>query len=329
MTEKLASRIDLLGENTLEVKNRFFWQNTLTKRLAALLYAMEGKAVDCDAIQQSHELIKRNTGMFSQFRGNMAIAVAALLSFSENREQLLSDTLTLYGRLKDARFWSSDYLVMAAYQIAAHADPQEYDQTIERARAFYEGMKARHWFHTGQDDYIYAVMLGLSDIPVPEGTDRMERLYTALKPQFFSGNSVQALTQVLVLGGETEQTVARLLALCENLRARKLRMDRENTLPILGMLTLLPADVDILAGHVEETYTALRMLKGFGSLSTTKQELLLLSAALVASVIADDAKSGVLPALSTSIANIIIAQQAAMAAIAASSAAAASSSSSS
>lgn len=329
MKEKLAFRIDLLGENTLEVKNRFFWQNTLTKRLAALLYAMEGKAVDCDAIQESHDLIKRNTGVFSMFRGNMAIAVAALLSFSQNRQQLLSDTITLYGNLKDAKYWSSDHLVMAAYQIAAHADPREYGQVIERARAFYDGMKARHWFHTGQDDYIYSVMLGLSDIDVSEGVGRMEQLYDALKPQFFSGNSVQALTQVLILGGETDKTVEQLLSLCQRLRARNLRMDREYTLPMLGVLALLPTDMDALAGQVEDAYGMLRTKKGFAGLSITKQETLLLCASLVASVAVDDTKTGILPALSTSITNIIIAQQAAMAAMAASAAAAAAASSSS
>ncbi|MNW02436.1 hypothetical protein D3C71_1982170 [compost metagenome] len=79
---------------------------------------------------------------------------------------------------------------------------------------------------------------------------------------------------------------------------------------------------------ISDTYESLRTKKGFGSWSITKQELLLLSAALVAYKQIDEVKSGVLTtALSTSLTNIVIAQQTAIAVAATSSAAAASSAS--
>ncbi|MDQ0194225.1 DUF4003 family protein [Paenibacillus wynnii] len=156
----------------------------------------------------------------------------------------------------------------------------------------------------------------------------MEQLYAALKPEFLSGNSVQALTQVLILGDEAPEATVRVLALRDAFRSRGIRLDKEYTLSSLGVLSLLPCDREAIVSDVSDTYEFLRTKKSFGNWSISKQELLLLSSALVAFKSVDDVKSGILTTtLSTSITNIVIAQQTAIAAAAAASAAAASSSS--
>ncbi|MGF7047272.1 hypothetical protein J2T13_001777 [Paenibacillus sp. DS2015] len=300
----------------------------MVNRLAALLYTAENKIADDDAIRASYVLIKESTGRFSSFRGTSVISIATLLSLSDDKETQLANTLAVYELLKDAKFRASDYLVVAAYQIAALTTSDQYLRTIERAKMFYDSMKAKHRFLTGQDDYVFAAMLGLSDIDIESGVDRMEQLYTALKPEFLSGNSVQALTQVLVLGDDAPEAVIHVLALRDSFRTRGIRLDKEYTLSSLGVLSLLPCNKDTIVTDVSETYEFLRTKKGFGNWSITKQELLLLSAALVAFKNVDDVRNGILTTmLSTSITNIIIAQQTAIAVAAASSAAAAGSSS--
>ncbi|MEC0094423.1 DUF4003 family protein [Paenibacillus macquariensis] len=133
---------------------------------------------------------------------------------------------------------------------------------------------------------------------------------------------------MLVLGEEALETVARVLALRDEFRTRGIRLDKEYTLSSLGVLSLLPCNKDTIVTDVSETYEFLRTKKGFGNWSIAKQELLLLSAALVAFKNVDDVRNGILTTmLSTSITNIVIAQQTAIAVAAASSAAAADSSS--
>ena len=327
MKEPYIARLELFADNAQRIKKAFAWQNALVTRLAALLYTAEGKAADPEAIRAGQDLIKENTRMFSSFRGNSAITIATLLSLSGEQEPRLTNTLAVHELMKDSKFRTSDYLVVAAYQIAAHTPPDQYIRTVERAKAFYDGMKVRHRFLTGQDDYIFAAMLGISDIEVKRGVERMEELYAELKPEFFSGNSVQALTQVLVLGEDTPEPAARVLALRDAFRAQGLRMDKEYTLSSLGVLSLLPYDQESIVNDVAGTFEFLRTQKGFGNWSITKQELLLLSASLVAFMYVEDVRSGVVTTmLSTSITNIIIAQQTAVAVAATSSAAAASSS---
>ena len=328
MNNTTQTRLTLLAENAQAIKREFSWQNTFTKRLAALLYAQEDRPVDCEAIRQCHALIKQNTGVFSAFRGDMALCVAALLSLSPNPEEVFGETLKVYGLLKDAKLRASDFLVVAAYQIAAQADPSRHGDVVARTRAFYDDMKARHFFYTGQDDYIFAAMLGLADLDAKAGGERIEQLFGRLKNEFWDKNSVQTLAQVLVLGGSDDSTVERVLALRDALRSEKIKLDKSYTLSSLGVLALLPVEVDALVRDMGEAQAGLRAQKGFSPWSVTTQEMLLYAAALVAGDYAQGAKDSVLTAtLSTSITNIIIAQQAAMiAAISASSAAASSSS---
>ncbi|WP_379146166.1 DUF4003 family protein [Paenibacillus sp. sgz500992] len=328
MKEPYTARLVLFAQNAQSIKKEFPWQNALVSRLAALLYTTEDKVADEGAIRASYELIKENTGLFSSFRGSSAISISALLSLSADREGQLRNTLSVYDMLKDIKFYGSDYLVVAAYQIAANQAPDQYLRTVERAKRFYDSMKAKHRFLTGQDDYIFAAMLGLSDIDIESGVERMEQLYATLKPEFRSGNSVQALTQVLVLGNQAKEAADRVLALRDAFLAQNIRMDKQFTLSSLGVLSLLPLSREDIVNDVSGTFEFLRTQKGFGKWSITEQELLLLSAALAAIKAVDEVQNGILnTVLSTSITNIIIAQQTAITAAAAASAAAASSSS--
>ena len=326
MNTNLQRKLVLFVQNAQTIKGEFRWQDTAVKQLAALLYALEGRPVDCDAIRNAQTQIKDNTGAFSAFRGSVALSIAALLSLSGNRETLFSDTLRVYELLKKTKLRSSDFLVVAAYQIAAHGKPEEYPRIVERTRAFYEAMKEKHWFLTGEDDYIFAAMLGLSGMDVTDGAARMEQIFSRLKPEFRDKNSVQALSQVLVLGENGPNTPERILVLRDALKAEKIKMDKTYTLPSLGVLALLPVDTETIVREIGEAQSFLREQKGFGSFSVDTQTLLLFSAALVASAHTENLKDSVLTAsLATSILNIIIAQEAAMiAAVCASSAAAAS-----
>lgn len=324
------ARSALFAENARAAKKAFAWRNAAVNRLAALLFAVEDRTIDIEAVRANLERVKRGTGLFSMFRGDSAIGLAAQLSLSADPETRLADALAVYEMLKDAKFKASPYLPIAAYQIAANATPDRFATAVARARAFYAAMKANHRFLTGQDDYIFAAMLALSDVEVEAGAKRMERLYAELKSELRSGNPLQALTQVLVLGDEGASPAERVLALKDAFRARGLPMDKQFTLPSLGVLALLPREAAEVVEETARTFEWLREQKGFGGWSVEKQELLLHAAALVAYRSAEE-RAGIVPlsTLATSLTNIIIAQQAAIAAAAAASAAVASTSSSS
>jgi len=328
MKQPITDKLDLFIGNAQKIKNGFVWQNTLTKHLAALLYALENKIIDCTAVKNCHTLIKKNAGLFSMVKGNMSLCIAAMLSLNDDSEKLFSDTMTAYSQLKAAKFHACDYLAVSACLIASNTDEQNFQNVVERARAFYDGMKKYHKFHTGEDDYIYSVMFGLSKIDPISGTERIEQIYQQLKPEFSAGgNSVQALSQALVFGEKSDEALARLTLLRNALKSRKLKLDKTYTLPALGVLSMIPVDANILADDILESQNYLRAQKGFGRLSITTQNLLLFSSAIVLSAYANEMKDSVVASLSTSITGIIIAQHVAIiAAVSASTAAGAASS---
>jgi hypothetical protein len=325
MNASVIQKQQLFVKNLHAIKGELPWQNAMVKRMAALIYAQAGKPMDVAAIKRSHALIKESTGVFSTFRGNMSLTVAALLSLKPNPSSVLNETLKMYDMLKSVKFHASDYLVVAAYLIASQAETLDALNAVKRSRAFYDAMKKRRFFATGQDDYVFAAMLGLSDVDISEGAKRIDQPHTLLKTNLRNANSIQTLSQVLVLGGSCDDTAKRVLTLRDALKARKIKMYKTYTLPALGILALLPVDVPTLVRDIESTFNALRTQKGLGEWSVSTQELLLYTAAIVAGAYADNIQCGlVTAALSTSITNILIAQQAAMiAAVAASSAAAA------
>jgi hypothetical protein len=327
MEQKSLSKLMLFASNWQTIRKEFKRHNAITKRMSALLYAQENKAIDCEAIKRCHSLIKENTGVFSTFRGNMVLCIATLLSLSPNSQRLFDESLKVYDMLKATKLRASDYLVVAAFQIASQTEPHNYQNAVTRTREFYDGMKTRNFFTTGHDDYIFAAMLGISDIEIAEGTERVAQLVDRLKSEFWNKNSVQTLSQVLTLGNSCDETVERVFSLRDKLRANKIKLDKTYTLPTLGVLILLPVECDAIIRDIAEAQTYLRTQKGFGVLSVNTQELLMFSAAVVAGEYADSIKCGVITAaLSTSITNIIIAQQVAMIAAASDSTEAATSS---
>ena len=117
MHQTTQSKLTLFAQNAQIVRKEFRWEHTLTKYMAALMYALEDKPIDCGAIRRCRELIKQNTGPFSTFRGNMALSIAALLSLTDNPQEMFENTLKCYDLLKATKLRASDFLVVAAFEI--------------------------------------------------------------------------------------------------------------------------------------------------------------------------------------------------------------------
>ncbi|MDT0125395.1 DUF4003 family protein [Paenibacillus sp. RRE4] len=322
MQPEQMAKAELFVSNTLILKKPFKWQHPIMRRLAALLYVVENKSIDPEAIQQTNDLMKQHTKRFSAFRGPSSFHFAAMLSLTTDQLARLQHTIQVHDLLKEIKFRNSDYLVMAAYQIAAQGQPEQFQHTVKRAKLFYDRMKKEHPFLTGHDDYIFTAMLALSDLELDTAITHMEQLYRELKPHFSAKNSVQTLTQILVIGDGGSEVSERLLALSEAFRSKNHRMDKTYTLPSLALFALLPVEINLLVDQVVETYDWLRTQEGFGAWSINKQELLLFSSALTAIQHVESLQNEILTtSMSTTITNIIIAQQAAMTAAAAAAAA--------
>ncbi|MDO5688621.1 MAG: DUF4003 family protein [Tissierellia bacterium] len=314
MNDKIDQIMELFIFNMKEMKGKFTWQNMIMKRFAALVFASKGLELDLDLLTQNRERIKERTGGFSYFRGNTMMGMMAMMSLSDSPVSLLDDTVQVYDELKEAKFWASDYLVMTSLLIAMNTSAQERDAVIDRTHQFFEGLKPKHRFSMGQNNMIYTGLLGLCDIHVESGLRRVEDLYEYLKPAFsnvfLSGGSVLALAQLLAIGDNYLRQAERSIALSDSFREHKQRMDRQFSLPMLGMLATLPVENRAVAEEVNRVFEVLRNRKGFGSWSIGKDELLILSGSLVYYGILEEAEmADVDPMHLTSMITLLFAQQ--------------------
>ena len=329
MRDSLKNKCDLFADNYTKIYESFKWNYTASIRLGALLYTMEDRTADTVEIRLCKDLIKENTGVFSQFRDITNFMTAVMLSLQPEPEGLLKNALEIYHSMKKEGFHSSSYLVLAALTIAKQADPAEFDRIIAAAKSFYDAMKEKHPIITSSDDYGFASLLAMSGKEVGRTISDMEYSYSILKETFAHSNSVQALSQVLAFSDEDTATkCTRVVELYEAMIKRNSKIGSGIELSFLGIGALLNENADELAQEISEVKEYLKVKKGFGYWSISAKERVMFAIALVCEDYLIDTKKNTMElTLANNVANIVLAQQMAMMVVASSGAAAAASAS--
>lgn len=317
---------DLYHQNVLAIKQYSFWKNDMAKRLAALLITAEGQQVDIAAIRAAEVAVKQKTGLFSSFRGATDMAIYALLALTADPESYLDRILSAHLQLRQAGYRSSDYLAVASCLVARTARQENLAEQCARAGNWLKAMKQQHRFLVGQDDYVYAVMLASAGLNPQNDLDRIEQNYRDLRYDFRPRGSVYQLCQVLALSSRPDLYADRVRSLRDAFRAEGVKLDKANTLVLLGLLSFMEEPEPDIVERVQKICGYLRSLKGMGSFTVGRDELLLTSVTLVAcSSLKGQRESLATGVVSSAVTGIIIAQQAAVIAATAGASAAASS----
>ncbi len=323
MRESLTNKCDLFANNYYVLSKKFKWNNTINTRLGALLYTMENREADADAIERCRKIIKEHTGIFSQFKDTTNFMTSVMLSLQPDPEPMFKSVLNVYDAMKKEGFHASPYLVLAAISIALQSDPYNYQRVITSAKNYYDAMKEEHKFITSSDDYGFAALLAMSEKPVYQAVKEMEDCYRLLKGDFFGANAVQALSHVLTFSEESAYAKCKRIAdLDRALKNRKSKIGSGIELSFLGVIALLQEDTEELADKIAEVKDYLKNKKGFGSWSMSNTERTMFAVAVVCDDYLTDMKRKTMEyTLANNITGILIAQQ--MAVMAAASGAAA------
>jgi hypothetical protein len=328
MRESLANKCELFVNNYNVLSKKFKWNYPINTRLGALLYTMENREADIEAIERCRRIIKDNTGVFSQFKDTTNFMSSIMLALQSDPEPMFKSVLNVYDAMKHEGFHSSPYLVLAAISIALQADPYNYQRVIVSAKRYYDAMKEEHKFITSSDDYGFAALLAMSEKPVSQAVREMEDCYRILKGDFFGANAVQALSHVLTFSDEPAYTKCKRVAdLNRALKDRRCKIGPGIELSFLGVMALLQEETYKLADEIAEVRDYLKSRKGFGGWSMSSTERVMFSVAIVCDDYLTDAKKSTVGyTLANNITGILIAQQMAVMAAASGAAAAAASS---
>ncbi len=327
MRDEVRRRCELLIQNRDTMNEAFKWGSSLLNLSAAYMITSKEKHVDVTTLKQCNELLKKKTGTFSNFRGNVNCVVTAMMAVSTDAESLLADGLRVHEILK-GKLRDSAYLPMAAMAVARLASKERYEEIADRTKEIYDRIKKEHPFLTSAEDCSFCTLLALSEKSVEELVTEAECCYRFLTEHTrYPNNSVQSLSHVLALyDGTAEEKCEKTIELYETLQACGLKYGIGYELPMLGILAMTIENYEELAEELAEVSTWLSKQKGFGfwGYVTLKQRL------MFGGMLLQEGENEVSETalLQSSIATVV-AQQAAMLAIMMSSTAAATSAASS
>jgi Protein of unknown function (DUF4003) len=324
---ELQEKLELLKDNYSDAKKEFKWDMAIFNHFIALSYANKGKRADTEKIKEIKTYIKDNTGFFSKFRGNSLSLMSLLLSFEEDYKTTFKEIEEMTIKLKENGIASYEYSPMIAYTFLKNSNKENMDKNIQRARLFYEDMKDNHVFLTSKDDYVYAALLGCTDLDVKGTCDKIEYIYYKLHSIGYSrSNGLQTVSHILSLRDDYEFRVELFNQIVIKLKQLRVKVNSYN-LASIAVVALIVDDYSEICNEILEVYDDIKNAKGY-KYGVQAHIKTMFSSILVTSIYTDeknklmDISSGLTMQL------IAVAQQQAMMAAASAAAASAAASSS-
>lgn len=321
MNERTLARCKNLIKNKETMKSAFAWEDGLTHLACAGIFINKEQTANEEMLLQCKDILKRNTGIFSNFKSTAKPMIVAMLAANENPQLLMERGLKVYDLLKE-EFMSSVYLPIAAMIIAQYADEARYAELAQRTRRIYKQMRADHPFLTSGEDSTFCALMALLDKPDEVLLGDAEECYKILKNNFFSSNAVQSLSHVLAMcDGEPENKCQKTMELFQKLKEAGHKYGTSYELPTLGVLAMADGNQDEIAAEMAEIDQWLSEQKGFGFFSSISAKQRLMYAGMIAQQ--DYINDKMMQSVAVNgVISLIVAQQAAMCAAITASAAA-------
>lgn len=282
MNERTLARCKNLIKNKETMKSAFAWEDGLTHLACAGIFINKEQTANEEMLLQCKDILKRNTGIFSNFKSTAKPMIVAMLAANENPQLLMERGLKVHDLLKE-EFMSSVYLPIAAMIIAQYADEARYAELAQRTRRIYKQMRADHPFLTSGEDSTFCALMALLDKPDEVLLGDAEECYKTLKSNFFSSNAVQSLSHVLAMcDGEPEIKCQRTMELFQKLKEAGHKYGTSYELPTLGVLAMADGNQDEIVAEMAEIDQWLSEQKGFGFFSSISAKQRLMYAGMIA-----------------------------------------------
>ncbi|MBO5302693.1 MAG: DUF4003 family protein [Lachnospiraceae bacterium] len=281
--------------------------------MCSSIFSTKGKKADVARVKECVEIIKKNTGVLSDFRGYVKMALASMMAMEEDAEGFLRQIMEVYDMLKVKHKFAAEYIVIAAASICNMDGYDRKEEIVAKTEEIYKKMKEDHPILTSYEDCAYAAMLAAADVDMENVKEEMESCYKLLEKDFFSKNAVQSLSQILALSTEdSAKKCDKVKAIYNGLKGQKKQFGVGMELSVLGGVALVEESAESLTALIAETDNLLETKKGFsGFFGAPKNQRLMCAALLVLSCYMEKIE-GIENAAVTSVVAMLIAQQMAL-----------------
>ena len=89
--------------------------------LCSLMYTSIHEKINIERMKEAEQIIKSKTGMLSEFRGNVRLAMMAQMALSDDMGGYFDAVKIAYEKLNAKKWFSSEYRIVAAMVIAQEA----------------------------------------------------------------------------------------------------------------------------------------------------------------------------------------------------------------
>lgn len=320
MNENPQALVDRFIEDRDAVRAAFKMESEYIYPVCAQVFLAAGRPVEKAKLEECKALVKSTTGVFSTFRGNVRLPLLCMLAAGDEPEVRWARTQRCYDLLKEA-FFSSQYLALAALILSDAVKETDVPELAARGKGLYQRMKKEHPFLTGQEDSVFALLLGQSPRSDDELIEDMEACYTLLDQRFPKGDGLQSASHVLALSTDAPaEKVQRVFDLFDAVTAMGGKYGKDRQLPILAALSLSAASPEDLAQDMLTLDGLLAQQKGYKGVFGLDKRTRMMHAAMLLSL-PDKQTDLVNAAAQQATLAMIAAQQALMCAVIASSAA--------
>lgn len=292
MQNRISDRCELLVRNKEVLSKVFKWEHDYIAIATAAVFTSAGKLAEVEKIKAADAILKKNTSIFSSFRGYSQAVITSKMALNENPEGYLTSVMDVYKIINGKKLIESEYKIMAAMTIVDCAKPEDYERVIDKTIEIYQRMRKEHSFLTGSEDIPFAAMLALTDKSVDELIVDMEKSFGLLKSNFFSKDSVQALSHVLTLNDAfPEQKCEKTMQIFEEFKKAKHKYGANYELATLGTLATIDMTPEQIVNYVIQADETLKKVKGFGNIWLGAENRRMLASLIVLSAYGVDSST--------------------------------------
>ena len=281
MQGSMIRRSEQFIENRRRIERTFRISTPQTHCLCALLLGLDDLDADLRSIRRGKKVLRKNTGLFSAFRGLGMAPAAIKLGEREDGELHINFAKDNLRRLKAAGFAATDYLCPAAFLMAKQHARAEL--VAKNAYAHYLEMRHAHRMLTGGEDVMFAVLFAMYDLLPETVTQRAGTAMDLLSTRFRRNNSTQmASFSIAASAGEADALAKKTERLYDAVRDAGVKNREMQDLPLLAFLASFDASEAEVAQQIAETDAYLKSQKGFSAVRVGRSQRLFYATALTA-----------------------------------------------
>lgn len=281
MQSGTVRRTEQFIENRRRIERIFRMSTPQAHCLCALLLGLDDRDADLDAIRRGRKILKKNTGIFSTFRGLGMAPAATKIGEYEDGEQRLNDAKDNLKKLKAAGFAATDYLCPAALLMAKCSNRAE--EIAKNARGQYLEMRHAHRILTGGEDVMFAVLFAMYGAEKDVICSRTDAAMDLLSVRFGRSNAAQTASFAIALSdGDADRLALKTERLYDAVREAGEKNREMLDLPLLAFLAGLDVPEKETGELIAELSSYLKEQKGFSAMKIGRSQRLFYATALAA-----------------------------------------------